>query len=66
MTEVHEQNAKELADIRRRISALEKELSALKSGAWAGAIRYQQIMDGEPENRRQDAPPPEKISNRER
>ena len=63
MTNLHGRNANELADIRRRIIALEKELSALKAGAWAGAIRYQQLMDGESEEV-MEIPDQEKTSTR--
>jgi hypothetical protein len=37
----------ELESIRRRLQSIEKELNAIKQGAWAGVVRYQQIMDDE-------------------
>lgn len=38
----------QIDSIRKRLESIEKELFAIKQGAWAGAVRYQQIMDDEP------------------
>lgn len=38
----------DLDSIRKRLESIEKELYAIKQGAWAGVVRYQQIMDDEP------------------
>ena len=38
----------QIESIRRRLESIEKELFAIKQGAWAGVVRYQQIMDDEP------------------
>ena len=38
----------QIDSIRKRLESIEKELFAIKQGAWAGVVRYQQIMDDEP------------------
>lgn len=41
----HEPLTEDLDSIRKRLESIEKELFAIKQGAWAGVVRYQQIMD---------------------